>query len=109
MGKRVLFALGLLVCLVALGLWSHKWLEDFCQTQTALIARGQTEEAYAAWRRAEPWVACLVGHEELNQAGDCYAELRRTPEENQAPIRARLLYWLWALAEYDRPGLRSLL
>ena len=109
MGKRVIAAVLLLVLLVVSGIWSHRWLEAFCAGQTALVEQGRAEEAYRSWQKTEPWIACLVGHEELNQAGDCYAELLATPPENREPITRRLLYWFWAIAEYDRPSLRSLL
>ena len=109
MGRRGIFALVLLATLVAAGLAAQLWLESLCQRQTVLLERGQDREAYDLWRRAEPWVACLVGHEELNQTGDCYAELLVAPPEDRPALRARLWYWLWALAQYDRPGIRSIL
>ena len=109
MGRRGWFALALLVALVAAGLAAQLWLEAVCQRQTGLLERGQDQQAYALWQAAEPWMACLVGHEELNQAGDCYAELLALPPESRPVLRARLRYWLWALAQYDRPGIRSIL
>ena len=109
MGKRVIFALVLLVLMVTLGLLSQLWLQRFCSRQCDLIQAGELQQARREWLEAEPWVACLVGHEELNQAGDCYAELLGTPPENRKAIQNRLLYWLWAIAQYDCPGLRSIL
>ena len=109
MGRRGAFALVLLVCLVVAGLLAQAWLESVCFRQITLLEQGRDREAHALWRQTEPWVACLVGHEELNQTGDCYAELLAALPENRPALRARLRYWLWALAQYDRPGIRSIL
>lgn len=109
MGKRVIFALLVLGMLIAGGMAAQGALHRFCTDQRTLLQQGQLEQAHALWLRAEPWIASLVGHEELNQTGDCYAELMAAPPENRGPVLARLLWWLRALEQYDQPSLRSIL
>ena len=108
MGKRVLLALLLLAILVAVGIGSRLWLDRVCTEQAQLLTAGEICRAYREWNRAEPWIAALVGHEELDQVGDCYAELLACPAEARAAVTGRLLHWIRVTADYDRICLRSI-